>query len=122
MYVNIAKVILLVLLIYNFFVFCRLLKKICGVDQVKQMVNRQCKGFRVYPHNEFYAVPWWNWNWFFDEKYLNSVKEQTNTSHIIHVWNKFSVDTPIALDTNVPYLNFAKQYCPNVVKQCDYYF
>ncbi|XP_060522195.1 lactosylceramide 4-alpha-galactosyltransferase-like isoform X2 [Cylas formicarius] len=101
----------------------RLVKKLCNVSSVKDMVGKKCQGFKLYPASKFYSIPWWKWEWFFNETYLNEVIAHTKDSFIIHVWNKFSADLKIPLSCgDVPYLYFAKKYCPLVVEQCDYYF
>ncbi|CAG9767261.1 unnamed protein product [Ceutorhynchus assimilis] len=101
----------------------RLLKKLCGVTKVNDMVGKTCQGFKIYPPDEFYAIPYWNWKLFFEPEALDSVMELTNSSHLIHVWNKFSITTKIPLNVKgVPYLEQAKQYCPHIIRQCDKYF
>ncbi|ENN76908.1 lactosylceramide 4-alpha-galactosyltransferase isoform X2 [Dendroctonus ponderosae] len=101
----------------------RLIKRLCEENNIPKLVNKTCKGFKIYPPNRFYSIPWWNWKYFFQEEFLDFVKKQTADSYLIHVWNKFSTDTNISLHyENVPYLNFAKLYCPAVVAQCDRYF
>ncbi|XP_066137627.1 lactosylceramide 4-alpha-galactosyltransferase-like [Euwallacea fornicatus] len=102
----------------------RLLKRICNVKTVDEMVKKSsCEGFKVYPPSAFYAIPYWDWKWFFEPQYLEVVEKMTVNSSLIHVWNGFSATTKIPIEsTNVPYLEFAKKYCPNVLKQCDKYF
>ncbi|XP_076264022.1 lactosylceramide 4-alpha-galactosyltransferase-like [Rhynchophorus ferrugineus] len=100
----------------------RLLKKLCQIENVSDMSGLNCEGFKVYPSGEFYAVPWWSWKWFFDEKYSDRVSACTNKSHIIHVWNKFSITYKIPLNSNIPYLQYASKYCPNIVGECDEFF
>lgn len=110
-------------IVLNRFWTFRLIKRLCEENDVPKLVNKTCKGFKIYPPNRFYSIPWWNWRYFFQEEFLDLVKEQTADSYIIHVWNKFSINTNISLhNENVPYLNFAKLYCPAVVAQCDRYF
>ncbi|XP_050298941.1 lactosylceramide 4-alpha-galactosyltransferase-like [Anthonomus grandis grandis] len=101
----------------------RLLKRLCNVNKVPEMRNRTCKGFKIYPPSEFYSIPWWNWKWFFDPLQMDAINHATANSHIIHVWNKFSTTVKIPINSlGVPYLEFAKKYCPSIIKQCDQYF
>ncbi|CAH1115992.1 unnamed protein product [Phaedon cochleariae] len=103
-------------------VITRLLKVICGTKLAKDMINKDCQGFTVYPPDRFYAVPWWNWTMYFNEENKEAVINLSNNSYAIHVWNKHSVDTKIPLTSNVPYLYFARKYCPKVVEECDEFF
>ncbi|KAJ8923153.1 hypothetical protein NQ315_001707 [Exocentrus adspersus] len=103
-------------------VITRLLKSICGAEQAKDMVHKDCQGFTVYPPDKFYAVPWWNWTMYFDESSTKAVSSLSKNSFIIHVWNKHSERTKIPVTTQAPYLLYAKQYCPKVVQECHEYF
>ncbi|KAJ8929795.1 hypothetical protein NQ314_017392 [Rhamnusium bicolor] len=100
----------------------RLLKSICGVKEAKDMLNKDCRGFTVYPRDKFYAIPWWNWTMYFDESSTGTVFNLSKDSYIIHVWNKQSERSRIPLSSEVPYLLYAKKYCPKVVEECDEYF
>ncbi|XP_030763086.1 lactosylceramide 4-alpha-galactosyltransferase-like [Sitophilus oryzae] len=100
----------------------RLLKRLCQTNKIEEMSGKNCQDFKIYPVNEFYAVPWWNWKWFFDKKHMEQVVSCTNISHIIHVWNKFSISRKIPVNSDVPYLRYAKKYCPNIVRECDDFF
>lgn len=87
------------------------------------MLDKNCKGFKVYPPNKFYAIPYWDWSWFFDSNHFDDVKRLTVNSSLIHVWNGFSSSVKISLNaSNIAYLEFAKQYCPNVLSECTQYF
>ncbi|CAH0564859.1 unnamed protein product [Brassicogethes aeneus] len=103
-------------------VITRLLKNICGADKAKDMLKKDCQGFHVFPPESFYAIPWWNWTMFIEEKSLKEVERLTKKSYMIHVWNKFSSKMKISLNSKVPYLMYANKYCPKVISQCDSYF
>ncbi|KAL1497875.1 hypothetical protein ABEB36_008761 [Hypothenemus hampei] len=101
----------------------RLLKKLCKADNVNSMVNKTCDGYTIYPPESFYVIRWWEWERFFNPKYLEYVRNVSSKSYIIHVWNKFSSSTRIPINAeDIPYLEFAKEFCPNIVKQCDVFF
>lgn len=103
-------------------VITRLLKNLCGAKKAKDMLKKDCKGFKVYPPEVFYPVEWWNWKMYFDSKYNKKMLNITRNSYVIHVWNKHSVNTKIKINSEVPYSIFAKKYCPKVFAECDEYF
>ncbi|XP_031353901.1 lactosylceramide 4-alpha-galactosyltransferase-like isoform X2 [Photinus pyralis] len=103
-------------------VITRLLKNLCGVKKAKDMLKKDCRGFKVYPPEAFYPVEWWNWKMYFDSKYNEKMLNITRNSYVIHVWNKHSVNTKIKINSEVPYSIFAKKYCPKVFAECEEYF
>lgn len=103
-------------------VVTRLLKKICGVQDAKDMLQKYCQGFTVYAPEYFYPVPWWNWTIYFDTKYSEAIKSLTKNSYVIHVWNKHSSNKKINVGCKVPYALYAEKYCPKVYKECDNLF
>ncbi|GLG95316.1 Lactosylceramide 4-alpha-galactosyltransferase [Gryllus bimaculatus] len=46
----------------------RALKKVCNVQEVLEMTEEMCGGFRLLSTSTFYAIPWQNWNLFFTEE------------------------------------------------------
>ncbi|XP_072391096.1 lactosylceramide 4-alpha-galactosyltransferase-like [Diabrotica undecimpunctata] len=103
-------------------VITRLLKSLCGVKLAKEMVNKDCGGFKAYPPNSFYPVPWQNWKMYFDENSTEAVVNLAKDSIAIHVWNKHSEQTKLPLSSDAPYIHFAKKYCPKVIAAIDEYF
>ncbi|KAG5876026.1 hypothetical protein JTB14_009815 [Gonioctena quinquepunctata] len=104
-------------------VITRLLKSICGGAKLaKDMIKKDCLGFKVYPTDRFYAVPWWKWKMFFDSNVTDTVLKLTENSYAIHVWNKHSVNTKIPLTSDVSYISHARTFCPKVVEECDEFF
>lgn len=100
----------------------RLLKSICGAQRAGDMVKKHCKGFKVYPTDKFYAIPWWKWRMYFDETLTDHVFNWSVNSYAIHVWNKHSARLKVPISSKMPYLLYAKQYCPKVVQECHEYF
>ena len=97
-------------------VITRVMKRVCATKSIDGMMNPQrCMGVRVFDSNAFYAVPWKQWNHFFDPAYFTETLRLTNQSYIIHVWNKLSQHQKIKGTTSV-YGYFAKQNCPKVYK------
>ncbi|RZC37848.1 Gb3 synth and/or Gly transf sug domain containing protein, partial [Asbolus verrucosus] len=103
-------------------VITRLLRRICGVEEAKDMLTEECQGFKVYPTEAFYAIPWWNWTMYFDEGSTEDVLSRSRSSYVIHVWNKHSVHNKIPIGARAPYLLFAQKYCPKVFEECDEFF
>lgn len=94
----------------------------CKAKRAKEMLNKNCNGFKVYPPETFYVVPWPKWHMYFDPSYNNKLLKMVNNSYAIHVWNKHSVSTKINVTQDVPYSIFAKKYCPKVFAECNTYF
>nr|CAI5858347.1 unnamed protein product [Callosobruchus analis] len=99
-------------------VITRLLRRICGTQQAKDMITKDCQGFQVYPPDRFYAVPWTKWHMYFDENATRTVFNMSKNSYIIHVWNKHSQVEELPLDSEAAYMVYAKKFCPRVVAQC----
>lgn len=86
------------------------------------MTPKQCLGFKVYPPNGFYAVPWKDWAYFFDTDKLNKALEMTKDSIVIHVWNKHSIKRQLKVGTKAAYGIIANKNCPKVYHSCGEYF
>lgn len=82
----------------------------------------RCNGFRAYPPNEFYAIPWRNWSMFFEPNQLQQTLERTKDSLVIHVWNKHSIKRKFKVGTKAAYGVIAERHCPKVYKSCGKYF
>ncbi|CAG9830874.1 unnamed protein product [Diabrotica balteata] len=103
-------------------VITRLLESLCKANRTEDMLNNDCEGFTPYPSHTFYPVPWQKWKMYFEEESFGAVMNMTQNSFAIHAWNKLSEETKIPLTSNVPYLYFAKKFCPKVVDACDEVF
>lgn len=103
-------------------VITRILQEICQTKFPALMKRERCGGFKVYPPNAFYAIPWPKWSWFFDPKLTNKTLELTKDSIVIHVWNKHSINKKVKVGSNVAYGLIADTYCPNVYRSCGEYF
>lgn len=82
------------------------------------MTQRDCGGFKVYSPEAFYPVPWWDWRMYFEAKHLDEVERLTRNSYAMHVWNKHSADNRIDPSSSVPYVVYARKYCPRVISKC----
>ncbi|XP_022183868.1 lactosylceramide 4-alpha-galactosyltransferase isoform X1 [Nilaparvata lugens] len=93
-------------------VITRVLKATCNVDKVTDMTLEQCKGFRVFPPEAFYPIPWREWKLYFDAERSESTMRQLENSYVIHVWNKFSITANVTVGSKQPYGLVASKYCP----------
>uniref|UniRef100_A0A6P7FXW3 Alpha-1,4-N-acetylglucosaminyltransferase-like n=1 Tax=Diabrotica virgifera virgifera TaxID=50390 RepID=A0A6P7FXW3_DIAVI len=96
-------------------VITRVLMKHCNVIQPEDWIDKKCEGVTIYPASTFFATPFPSHGLFFDEHSLSLVENETRDSYIFHAWNKLSVGCKISVNTSVPYLNFAREYCTKVV-------
>lgn len=91
----------------------RILSKFCHTKTVSEMSREKCDGFVVFPPNEFYAISYRKWNWFFLPQHTKSVLEIAKKSSVIHVWNALSCDTIINKShPETAYGALAKRHCP----------
>lgn len=86
------------------------------------MVRERCRGFKVYPPSGFYAVPWQNWRWFFDQHLAERTLNLTKDSIVIHVWNKHSINRRVRVGSHVAYGLAAEKNCPKVYAASGMYF
>lgn len=93
-------------------VITRVLKNTCNVEKVTDMTPENCKGFRVFPPEAFYPIPWRAWKLYFDAEKSESTMKQLENSYAIHVWNKFSITANVTVGSNQPYGLVASKYCP----------
>ncbi|XP_072381532.1 lactosylceramide 4-alpha-galactosyltransferase-like [Diabrotica undecimpunctata] len=106
-------------------VITRLLVNLCHIKHYRKkmelaskMIKKDCGGFTVFEPEIFYPVRYEDWNFYFDESKLKSIISHTNKSYAVHMWNNFSKKKKLRLDSNAPYLYFAKKHCPRVINSC----
>uniref|UniRef100_T1GEV0 Alpha 1,4-glycosyltransferase domain-containing protein n=1 Tax=Megaselia scalaris TaxID=36166 RepID=T1GEV0_MEGSC len=87
-----------------------LVNKICKTNNTRFMTFEKCHGFQVFPTNIFYAVPYWNWNFFFEKAFLNKSMSLTKDSLLIHVWNKLSSKSKVKVGSEVAYGVYVKSF------------
>lgn len=78
-----------------------------------------CEDLTIYPPKTFYAIYYTSWQKFFNINYTLFVDNEVKDSKGVHFWNKLSAHLELSLDSNAPYLNLARKYCPKVIKQLD---
>ncbi|XP_065165048.1 lactosylceramide 4-alpha-galactosyltransferase-like [Atheta coriaria] len=100
----------------------RLLRQLCKVELSKDMMNRTCDEFHVYPPFMFYPVPWVDWKLYFDRESVPKVFRMIKDSHVLHVWNKHSAGNKVPVGEATAYTTFARKFCPKVFEQVDQYF
>lgn len=102
-------------------IITRFASKLCN-GNVKDFLDKSCEDFHIYPTDAFYSIPYPAWGLFYDSKELANVREKTKNSFLIHVWNKLSAGKKIPIDDDIPYLDFARKYCPGTVLNLKKYF
>lgn len=103
-------------------VITRVLQQMCHTNATNLMSPEQCHNFHVLPVNQFNAISYQVWNFFFDKNMTNEVMELTKSSIGVHLWNKFSHQEIIRVGSNVAYELLAEKYCPMVYQSCGEYF
>lgn len=91
----------------------RVLKKMCNVNKVKEMYQKNCSGFTVYPPDYFYPIPYHNWKLYYSSGQEKKIKSILKKSYAIHVWNTLSTGAISNSEKSI-YRVIAKSYCPQV--------
>lgn len=103
----------------------RILHKICHRKYIVEFQPEFCWGFKVFPPNTFYAIPWKQWEQYFDTNpaIVNRTLELIKDSIAIHVWNKVSSKRKIIKSQlRTVYGTLAQQHCPNAYAASGLYF
>lgn len=103
-------------------VITRVLKEICQTSTVNNMTKSNCHGFTVHPPDTFYAVPWEEYWKFFSEQYTYETMSKIEDSLVSHVWNKFSQYNISYINSDVAYVQLAKEFCPKVLQSAGDFF
>ncbi|XP_049820394.1 lactosylceramide 4-alpha-galactosyltransferase-like isoform X2 [Aethina tumida] len=85
-------------------------------------VLKVCEEYTVLPQNTFNAIPWNEWQKYFNETYNTEVQTKIKDSYGIHVWNKNSKQWKLSLESKATYMTLAKEFCPNVIKEMHDFF
>ncbi|KAH8285816.1 hypothetical protein KR018_009490 [Drosophila ironensis] len=105
-------------------VITRVAQHICGTKDIAlmQQDRKRCLGFRVFGRGAFYAIPWKQWQDFFEPDKMQETMERTRDSYVVHVWNKHSSKLPIKHGSSSAYAKYAEQNCPRAYKAAGEYF
>ncbi|GAB0089415.1 lactosylceramide 4-alpha-galactosyltransferase-like [Sergentomyia squamirostris] len=104
-------------------VITRVLGQVCQTNKSLLMTRERCRGFKLFPISAFYAIPWQDWRYFFNEEKTKEVLDTLNNqSIIVHFWNKFSSQERVRVGDNSAYGQLADQYCPNVYRSSGEFF
>lgn len=88
-----------------------------------QMTPEKCRGFRVFPPEEFYAINYDEWSQFLNEQFTKWVLKATENSSVIHLWNHNWRDKIIIKSkTKTAYESIGEKNCPKVFTASGDYF
>lgn len=98
-------------------------RKLCNVTDLGLLKTDNCSGFTVLPIKSCYSVHWTEYMKFYKPDHFEEVMKRVNDSLVVHVWNHFNdIDRMIPVNSNVPYIHLAKQFCPTIIQNCGEYF
>jgi lactosylceramide 4-alpha-galactosyltransferase len=83
-----------------------------------ELSTRTCKGFQILSNEEFFPLPYQDWELFFNESSSNETMQKIQSSYGVHVWNKLSKQTPVLVGSRQPYSLIAERACPRVYSAC----
>lgn len=98
--------------------FARVMKKICQVEYIGEVLDKNCRGVQLYPPNRFY--PLWgpeSLN-FFNSTLTKTVLNQSADMMGFHFWNSESRKIEgITMGNGAAYDLIAKEYCPQIYNE-----
>lgn len=101
----------------------RVVKSLCNVKLLSHITSTtNCQGFHILKTDECYPIPYDNWADFMTENNTNFVMNKVKNSIVVHFWNKFTKDTIIKLNSEAPYIQMARKFCPKTITTCKSYF
>lgn len=93
-------------------VMTRVLKKLCKVES--SQITEKCENFNLLPREKCYAIGWKEWKKFFKDESAEEVKRRTQNSSYIHLWNKYSSNYRLKIDSGAAFVKLAEAFCPRV--------
>lgn len=93
----------------------RVLKNSVCHTSFEEMTPEKCRGFKVFPPEEFYAINYDEWHHFINVSFTDSVMKATENSSVIHLWNHFWRNKIIKKSkSKTPYEAIAEKNCPKI--------
>lgn len=99
-------------------ILSEIVKNMCNTTDQRLMTRTRCKGFKVYPKEECYAIDYARWEKFFDESSRIEVGEATKNSFAVHFWNYLSGERKLNITSRSSYTDMAREFCPRVFSNC----
>lgn len=81
-----------------------------------------CDNFNVLPISECYEIGYKQWESFLDPYEAKDVLERTKASTFVHLWNKFTSDFRLRVNSKAAYVTLAKEFCPIVFSSLQTFF
>lgn len=95
----------------------------CNLAPINRMNEDNCDGFRVYPPQKFYPLPYAAWTYYFINSSIVPAEMQklVNEATVIHVWNYLSKDRRLVPRDDSIYTLQGFEHCPDTFQCCDYW-
>lgn len=101
----------------------RVAKLLCRIDDMQRIIEmKSCQGFYSLDRPFCYEISFPEWTKLMDEKFTEEVLQRVENSIVVHFWNYVSKNTRLKTDSNAPYIELARQFCPKVINSCGEYF
>lgn len=95
-------------------------QSICRQKTTDLMTIENCRDFKVYRPEMFYAIPYTELGYFFEVKLLNQCVSRTQNSLLIHTWNKLSSSKKVGARSCYGF--YAAKFCPKSYFSSGEYF
>lgn len=97
-------------------VLTKAIRNICGTNLVANATQEQCKGFKLYPPESFYSIPWTDEgkDMFFKEDLYEQGMAELNSSLGTHLWNALTANRVSERGKTV-LCDIGESYCPAIM-------
>lgn len=93
-------------------------KNLCNVANIEDIKTTDCEEFHVLETDECIPIPWQDWRLLINEDTTSAddVMKKINEAFTVHLWGPFSNGETVKIDSNAPYAQLAREFCPKVAK------
>lgn len=78
--------------------------------------GNQCSyNFRVLPVESFYSIHYLEAKKFFNATFMDEINSRLKNAVVVHMWNALTDKVALTRDSNAPYVQLAKFYCPRTI-------
>lgn len=94
-------------------------QKICEVSNTTEVVRKKyCKGFTIIEKSLCYEISYASWRMFAEDYWTAEAMRRLENSIFVHTWSSLWDNRTIDVNSNVAYIQLARQFCPKVLASC----
>ncbi|XP_053243668.1 lactosylceramide 4-alpha-galactosyltransferase [Podarcis raffonei] len=92
----------------------RIFKRWCSIHSLRS--SKSCKGVTAVPRDAFYPIRWQDWRKYFEEINASELPILFRNTYAVHVWNKKSQGTQLAITSKTLLAQLQSHYCPSTYR------